>query len=245
MMAAIPRTTTGSARPGGSRFASAPRVWRRAPRRRHVRPENRVAGRKTAPRNFFRAAPPRARQTLLLILILHRENPSAEWQLVLGCVIDPNNAATLPTFSGKIDAPSLYFAKDYTDIFNAQLQQTRDTFAAAARAVHEMAPLGTETVIRLEKFRQMVTDHAAFDLKTNPELPYNPQAMGRDYAMYNGKIFYPNDFGNYNYGVAAKAFGFSLATAQSGAQLNQFLKSGSFDTQRSQDMIAKGYLHFP
>ncbi len=146
-----------------------------------------------------------------------------------------NNATTLPTSGSKINASSPSFPKDYTNVFNAQLQQTRNTFAAAAQAVHQAAPLGTETVMRLEMFRQMVTDHAAFDLKTNQNLPYNSQAMGGDYEMYNGQIFYPNDFGNYNYGVAAKAFGFSQATAQNGAEVNQLLKSGSFDTQRSHD----------
>jgi hypothetical protein len=159
--------------------------------------------------------------------------------------IDQNIPATLSMFDSQIAAPSLYFAKDYTEIFNAQLQQTRDTFAATAQVVHDMAPLGAETAMRLETFRGMVTDHAAFDLKTNQNLPYTPHAMGRDYAMYNGKIFYPNDFGNYNYGVAANAFGFTQSTAQGGAEVNQLWKSGTFDSQRSQDMIVQGYNHFP
>lgn len=64
----------------------------RAPSARSARPASRRVSRKLAPRVFGRKAAPRARQTLLLVLIWHQENASAPWQLVLGCVVTPNSA---------------------------------------------------------------------------------------------------------------------------------------------------------
>ena len=63
----------------------------------------------------------------------------------------------------------------------------------------------------------------------------------------------PDDFGNYNFGVAAKAMGFSLSWAKFGAGMSQtFLQkgndwynwSGYFDFKRDTEMIEKGYNRF-
>ena len=70
----------------------------RVSRRRSARPANRSTGQKLAPRVFGKKAAPHARKTLLLILILHRENSGAEWKLVLGCAVDPNYSAN-PTYN--------------------------------------------------------------------------------------------------------------------------------------------------
>lgn len=76
----------------------------RVSRRRSARPANRSTGQKLAPRVFGKKAAPHARKTLLLILILHRENSGAEWKLVLGCAVDPN--------SGGQDSPQATFVSD-------------------------------------------------------------------------------------------------------------------------------------
>jgi len=66
----------------------------RVSRHRSARPASRLPGQKLAPRVFGKKAAPHARETLLLILILHRENVGAEWGLVLGCVVAPNSGDT-------------------------------------------------------------------------------------------------------------------------------------------------------
>jgi hypothetical protein len=57
-------------------------------------------------------------------------------------------------------------------------------------------------------------------------------------------LFRYDDYGNFNYGVAAKAFGFSQTTALLGAGINQFWKT--FDvvsTQNPRGDMAQPTLH--
>lgn len=98
MKAAAQSPTSAPAQPGTSRFLPSPRAPRCAPPSRSARPVVRLASRKLAPRVFGRKAPPHARETLLLILIWHRENSFADWNLVLGCVVAPNSAGLASDF---------------------------------------------------------------------------------------------------------------------------------------------------
>jgi hypothetical protein len=79
---------------------------------------------------------------------------------------------------------------------------------------------------------------------------YNPTDLNAEAAYFNGELFSYDDFGNYNYGAAARAFGFSLETALMGAGFNQTFQTqtpdfsnprGYFDHSRDTEMIIKGY----
>ena len=62
---------------------------------------------------------------------------------------------------------------------------------------------------KLDVFRKLVTDGALFDIKVaeGGEFSQNTQnAFRNGYAFYDGKLFRYDDFGNFNYGVAGKAF---------------------------------------
>lgn len=68
-------------------------------------------------------------------------------------------------------------------------------------------------------------------------------------SKYHGETFRFDDYGNYNYGVAAKAYGISLDMAIFAAGLNQISKfdadisnpGGWYDHTRDTEMIVKGY----
>ena len=90
MTAAIQPRTTGPAHLSGSRFASC----RRAPRFRNTRPAKRVAGQKTASRNFFRATPKPRRETAPQATGTHLESRTYRYVFAPGCVVAPNSGET-------------------------------------------------------------------------------------------------------------------------------------------------------
>lgn len=92
MTAAFQHRTTGPAHLSGSRFASC----RRAPRFRNTCPAKRVAGQKTAPRDFFRAAPKTRLAPLSQVTETHQESCSYRYVFVSGCVVAPNSADGMP-----------------------------------------------------------------------------------------------------------------------------------------------------
>ena len=72
-------------------------------------------------------------------------------------------------------------------------------------------------------------------------------------AYYNGELFKYDDFGNYNFGVAAKAYGLSLNFSKLGAGVAQVLWGEErhwswwktmFDDPQDARMIERGYNHF-
>ena len=72
------------------------------------------------------------------------------------------------------------------------------------------------------------------DIKNNPKSPFfrngpnfKTEKRTVQYAFYEGKLFRNDDFGNFNYGVAGKAFGFSDFILEAGAGANQLTKSSS------------------
>jgi len=90
MTAAFQHPTTGPAHLSGSRCASC----RRAPRFRNTRPAKRVAGQKTAPRNFSRATPKPRRELLPQVTGTHLESRTYRYVFAPGCVVAPNSTAT-------------------------------------------------------------------------------------------------------------------------------------------------------
>ena len=89
MTAAFQPRTTCPAHLSGSRFLAS---CRRAPRCRNARPAKRVAGRKTAPRNFFRAPSKPRRELLPQVTGTHLESRTYRYVFAPGCVVGPNNA---------------------------------------------------------------------------------------------------------------------------------------------------------
>jgi len=90
MTAAFQHRTTGPAHLSGSRFASC----RHAQRFRNTRPAKRVAGQKTASRNFFRAPPKPRRENRSQVTGTHLESRTYRYVFVSGCVVAPDSAAT-------------------------------------------------------------------------------------------------------------------------------------------------------
>ena len=88
MTAAFQPPRTASARPGGSRFFASPP---RAPRRRHARPANRLAGQKTAPGIFFAAPPKTHPETVTQVTNPHQESATYVFVFVSGCAVAPNS----------------------------------------------------------------------------------------------------------------------------------------------------------
>jgi hypothetical protein len=99
-------------------------------------------------------------------------------------------------------------------------------------------------------FKDFVTDGAEFDIKRTS---FRRREIGGNSADYEGESFTPEDFGNYNYGVAARAYGYPLDRALRGAGMNQVGKlnpdfsnlEGYFDHKHDTRMIIRGYMHFP
>jgi hypothetical protein len=90
MTAAFQPRTSGPAHHGPSRFFASPP---RAPRSRHARPAKRVAGQKTASRNFFSAAPKTCPEIAPQVTHTHQESLTYVFVFVSGCVSAPNSGA--------------------------------------------------------------------------------------------------------------------------------------------------------
>ncbi len=147
---------------------------------------------------------------------------------------------------------------DVTRRFRNQLKRTVAYFSKARMAFDAMAlvdPIGAQ-VAKATFFASKVKSYAEFDIKRTS---FSEKAIGGLYARFEDMAFTSDDFGNYNYGVAAKAFGYSLTTAKLGAGLSQtFLQraengsyrndwsnfSGFFDYKRDTKMIVEGYNRF-
>ncbi|MFY7733270.1 MAG: polymorphic toxin type 44 domain-containing protein, partial [Bacteroidia bacterium] len=126
--------------------------------------------------------------------------------------------------------------QDVTKKFNAQIAMTSFFFKKKDNEfkAKEGNTLGGQLgkfYNRLKYFQERVTDKGLFDLK-QPGKGFSEAEIGR-YSFYEGKLFRFDDYGNYNYGVAAKAFGFSETTAKFGAGINQFWKTFNFESDNS------------
>jgi len=136
---------------------------------------------------------------------------------------------------------------DMTVIFENQIKQTQEFFKGKANELESMNVFpGTKYLTRLLYFTKMVKTNAPYDLKNKG---YGREKIGL-YSLFKGQKFRFDDYGNYNYGVAARAYGISLSDAIFGAGLNQVWNGrgditnpeGMFDDPRDTQMIINGYL---
>ena len=152
--------------------------------------------------------------------------------------------------------------KDLTNEFNETLKETADFFEKALKAYENAQSKNPSLAAKvggygakLKFFNDMVTDGAEYDIKSNKQSPFyskgdNFQNGKVEYAFYDGKLFRYDDFGNFNYGVAGKAFGFSDFILEAGAGANQLTKSSSphdgpyFDDKRDNYMIRQGFIYY-
>ncbi len=126
MMATMQTRTTGP-RLSACTASYPRRTYKRPPQSRSSCPKNRLAGRKLAPRVFGKKAAPHARQTLLLVLVWHRENAAAPWQLVLGCVVAPNSGDAFSVGGKSAGTTTGFTQKDYNDAL-ALLKATKPDY---------------------------------------------------------------------------------------------------------------------
>ena len=150
-----------------------------------------------------------------------------------------------------------YNYKDVTQQFNYDLLKTKKFFENNRARINGfmnwkliLSPFDTSKEA-LEFFASMVGTGKKFDLKQDGK-GYSRNDLGGKYAVYEGEIWNFDDFGNYNYGVAARAFGLPLWLALAGAGYNQTFQSwtpdltniiGFFDHKRDTYMILRGYYH--
>lgn len=113
--------------------------------------------------------------------------------------------------------------KDHTEKFNNQLEGTDKFFSKKAQdfknKFHSDVVTGIVFVDKVLFFKKNVTDKGPYDIK----VPGKGFSMGEvgEYSFYDGKLFRYDDYGNFNYGRAASAFGYGEKAALLGAGLNQ------------------------
>ncbi len=113
--------------------------------------------------------------------------------------------------------------KDHTQKFNDQLDRTGKFFSEKAQdfgnKYHSDVVTGIASVDKMLFFKKSVTDKGPFDIKVSGK-GFSQGEVG-EYSFYGGKLFRYDDYGNFNYGRAASAFGYGEKTALLGAGLNQ------------------------
>jgi RHS repeat-associated protein len=150
-----------------------------------------------------------------------------------------------------------YNYKDVTQQFNYDLLKTKKFFENNRARINGfmnwkliLSPFD-KLKEALDFFESMVGTRKKFDLKQKGK-GYSPEELGAEFAFYDGELWNSDDFGNYNYGVAARAFGLPLWLAFAGAGINQTFHSwspdltnfvGFFDHKRDTYMILRGYYH--
>jgi len=139
--------------------------------------------------------------------------------------------------------------KDVTEEFYAQLARTELHFTIAREEFDKMD--FTDDVARymskLWYFSLMVGTNAQFDIK-QPGKGFSRVEIGF-YAKFEGKVHRYDDFGNINFGYAAKIFGIVLGDALMGAGINQMMNGdfhlnnpiGFFDDPQDSQMIEFGF----
>jgi RHS repeat-associated protein len=163
---------------------------------------------------------------------------------------DAYNAVRTPFNMNEWQAANGGGYKDVTTAFDAQLEKTMAYFSISRDWFDINYPKGGlgKEIDRMMFFRSRVNDNAVFDIKRTA---FSRANLGAEYGIYKGQEFRYDDFGNYNYGVAAKYFGLTLDRALLGAGLNQISKfnpdfgnpGGYFDHSQDTEMIIRGYYH--
>ncbi|HEY9047906.1 MAG TPA: RHS repeat-associated core domain-containing protein, partial [Ohtaekwangia sp.] len=144
---------------------------------------------------------------------------------------------------------------DVTDKFNEQLRQTEEFFSAMGRifdaidypSIIYFAEIHRRAA-KLRFFKSQVGTKKPYDIK-QPGKGFSPREIGLQ-AIYNGITYNYDDFGNINYGVAARALGLTCSEAVAGAGYNQTFQTrtpewsnpgGFFDHSRDTQMIKFGF----
>jgi RHS repeat-associated protein len=140
---------------------------------------------------------------------------------------------------------------DQTRRFDDQLEYTAYFFSMAKEYFDDKYPDGglVKEFRKMEWFVSQVTDGAEFDIKRTT---FGSEELGYPTGgFYRGRWMNSEDFGNYNYGVAAYYFGYSERFARLGAGLNQVFKGnpdisntfGFFDHPHDTSFIVAGFYH--
>jgi hypothetical protein len=151
---------------------------------------------------------------------------------------------------------------DKTEDFKIAMQQTNDFFSKknAEFTAKESKILGGwlgKAYDRLDYFKSQVTNNSPYDLK-RAEGPFNVNGdvnFLNGYGFFEGKLLRSDDFGNFNYGIAAKAFGVPEFVGEVGAGIRQFFDyfkrdspmggiSTFFDDPKDNYMIKQGYKYY-
>ena len=142
---------------------------------------------------------------------------------------------------------------DVSDKFYDQLNKTNEFFSSQASRFENLAKENGWNKYellkaKLEFFKSQVGTGKPFDIK-QPGKSFSQEEIGSK-AIFNGSEYNFDDFGNMNYGLAARAFGLNLITAIAGAGYNQTFQTktpdfsnplGFFDHKRDTIMIIKGF----
>jgi hypothetical protein len=130
---------------------------------------------------------------------------------------------------------------DHTDKFKQQLHETRAFFTYLGCKWKGFFP------VKLCLFFYYTNTGSYFDLKHKG---WGKKELGI-YSMFNGYCMRYDDYGNYNFGAAARAMGLSLGWAKLGAGINQLFPgegvpdfsnwSGFFDNRNDTHLIELGY----
>ncbi|HEY9045040.1 MAG TPA: polymorphic toxin type 44 domain-containing protein [Ohtaekwangia sp.] len=114
--------------------------------------------------------------------------------------------------------------------------------------INLLSPAIQRRAAKLNFFKNKVGTKKEFDIK-QPHKGFSRAEIG-DQAIYDGKVYNYDDFGNINYGVAARALGLTYFEAIAGAGYNQTFQTktpdfnnpgGFFDHSRDTQMINLGF----
>jgi RHS repeat-associated protein len=150
-----------------------------------------------------------------------------------------------------------FLFEDHTERFEKFLEYTAMFFSSMASTLDQFIennPKAAGTYIKHKVFISLVKPGAFFDIK---ETLFSKEAIGgnevNSVAWFHNDLFQPQDFGNYNFGVAAKAYGYTENFSIKGAGLAQIFYGNGFhwhnlkglgDYTWDTDMIIRGYYHF-
>jgi RHS repeat-associated protein len=143
--------------------------------------------------------------------------------------------------------------QNVTRRFYRQLDYTEHFFSKAAANIEALAAEEGWSAYKLRKakyafFASQVDTGKDFDLKRTGG-GFSFAEIGR-HAIFEGQKYQFDDFGNMNYGFAARAFGLTLFEGLGGAGFNQAIQKGDphfdnpfgfFDFKRDSKMIVKGF----
>jgi RHS repeat-associated protein len=156
------------------------------------------------------------------------------------------NTPTQNNQGSQAQQPNQRGLRDMSSTFDSQIRATYEDIQSWNKALESQHYNAlSEYATRLLIFTDLVKTNAKYDLKNHG---YSQREIGTN-SLYHGQVFRFDDYGNFNYGVAARAFNISLSDAIRAAGLNQLWNrrqdwsnaKGWFDDSRDTQMIINGY----